>query len=142
MDSTVHPHLLFLGLNAFFPCTPFSNPCRSQLPFAKRQLLRDYFGCPTKSCCGAVQEFSLPISSFPWALLVSQLLLWLSLPFKEMLLSPEHPPSALASWLQAAVVHICIACRFWLLLPVLSRSGDRPTMNDDCIPCKNMKNLS
>lgn len=78
---------------------------------------------------GAVQEFSLPVSSFPWSLLVSQLLLWLFLPFKELLLSPEHPPSALASWLQAAVVHICIACHFWLLLPALSRSGDRATLN-------------
>lgn len=57
------------------------------------------------------------------------MLLWLFLPFKELLLSPKHPPSALPSWLQTAVVHICLACRFWMLLPVFSRSGNRATTN-------------
>lgn len=38
-------------LMLFFSYMPFSNPCRSQLPFAKLQLLRDNFGCPTKSWC-------------------------------------------------------------------------------------------
>lgn len=64
----------------------------------------------------------------PWALMVFQPQLLLFLPFKELLLSHKHLSSALASWLQAAVVHICIVHCFWLLLPVLSWSRDRATM--------------
>lgn len=39
MNSTVHPCLLLLGCDAFFPCDPFSSPGRLQLPFTKHQLL-------------------------------------------------------------------------------------------------------
>lgn len=111
-----------------FSCTPFSSPFRSQLLFAKHQ---PTLGVLPRAAAvyGAVQEFSLPVSSFHWVLLVFQPPLSLSLPFKELLLSPEHSPSVLASWLQAAVVHICIVHHFGLQLPALSRNGDRATMN-------------
>lgn len=57
---------------------------------------------------GAVKDIFLPISSSPWALLVSQLLLSLSLSFKELLLSSEHSPGALASWLEAAHLYCAL----------------------------------
>lgn len=106
--SGLHSSSLPLTLGAkcfgFFSCTPFCNSCRSQLSFARHQLLRDYFECSTKSWCSLWCSLGLflPVSSSPWALLVSQLLLWLSLPFKELLLSSEHSPGALASLLKAA----------------------------------------
>lgn len=67
---------------------------------------------------GAIQEFSLPISPSPWALLVFQLPLWLLRTWKKLHLFPKLPPNVLLSWLQAALLHICAAWHFWLLLLV------------------------
>lgn len=87
---------LAVGVSRFFPSTPFSSPCRSQLPFAKNLLLRDHIPRRTGVIYGACWQFSVPSSSSTWALLAFQLLLWFFMLFKEL-----HP-AVLPSWLQAA----------------------------------------
>lgn len=103
LHSSVLP--LTVGVSCFFPCIPFSSPCRSQLPFAENHIpLR------TGVIYGAYWQYSVPGSFSTWALLAFQPLLWFFMLFKELL------PAVLPPWLQA-VVHICAACCFWLLLP-------------------------
>lgn len=125
----------------FFSCTPFSSTYRSQLPFAQHQPLRDYFGCSTKSWCLTVQ-FRIIFSPFhlPLGLCCSpSCCCGFPCPSRSCF---SHLSIAQVLWLLGWRFHICVACFFWLLL-VLSRSGDRATMNMMVVlAVKNMKNLS
>jgi len=120
MDSTVHLYLLIL----FLLVLPFPALADHSCPLPKQQFLRDHFGALLRAgiVYGAVQEFPLPLGSH--GLLTTAV----ALPAPQGIVSLTQACLKCVVFL-AAVLHSCSMHHFLLLLPVLSWSRDRATIN-------------